>query len=223
MYFAPPDEPPTVGILSRHACRISDTRNASGSFGGPVMAAGGIRGIPAPSSTCNVPSAAQAYSLNATVVPRAGLGYLSLWPAGQNQPFVSTLNSPDGSIVANAAIVPAGAGGAISAFLTDATDLIVDINGYFGPPAAGRLSFYPVTPCRVSDTRNANGTFGGPVIEGGSPRSYPIPTSTCGAPSTAQAYSLNATVVPSAALRYLTLWPAASVQPFVSTLNPPGR
>jgi len=46
---------------------------------------------------------------------------------------VSTLNSPDGSIDANAAIVPAGTDGSINAFASDSTRLILDINGYFAP------------------------------------------------------------------------------------------
>jgi hypothetical protein len=29
--------------------------------------------------------------------------------------------------------VPAGTGGAVSVFVSDATDVIVDINGYFAP------------------------------------------------------------------------------------------
>ena len=31
--------------------------------------------------------------------------------------------------------------------------LLIDINGYFAPPAAGGLSLYALTPCRVLDTR----------------------------------------------------------------------
>jgi len=34
-------------------------------------------------------------------------------------------------VVANAAIVPAGAGGAISLYVNNATDALFDINGYF--------------------------------------------------------------------------------------------
>jgi hypothetical protein len=79
-----------------------------------------------------VPSAA-AYSLNVTVVPDATLSYLSAWPTGSAQPFVSTLNSLDGAVVANAAIVPAGTNGAISVFVTNNTHVILDINGYFAP------------------------------------------------------------------------------------------
>jgi hypothetical protein len=43
------------------------------------------------------------------------------------------LNSLDASVVANAAIVPAGAEGAISVFVTGRTDVVLDINGYFAP------------------------------------------------------------------------------------------
>jgi hypothetical protein len=35
--------------------------------------------------------------------------------------------------VANAAIVPAGANGAVSIFVTDPTHVILDIDGYFAP------------------------------------------------------------------------------------------
>jgi hypothetical protein len=67
------------------------------------------------------------------VVPDGVLSYLSTWPAGVPRPLVSTLNSFDGAVVANAAIVPAGTSGAISVYVTNPTHVIVDINGYFGP------------------------------------------------------------------------------------------
>ena len=47
------------------------------------------------------------------------------------QPFVSTLNSPLGLVVANSALVPAGTNGGIQVFVTNSTDLIIDTNGYF--------------------------------------------------------------------------------------------
>jgi hypothetical protein len=46
---------------------------------------------------------------------------------------VSTLNSPNGAIIANAAIVPAGADGSITLYSSNATHVIIDINGYFRP------------------------------------------------------------------------------------------
>ena len=196
-----------------------DTRNLSGPLGGPFIAGGTTRAIPVPSSACGIPANASAYSLNFTVVPRGALAYLSVWAAGQPQPVVSTLNSLDGSTIANAAIVPAGAAGAIDAYANDDTDLIVDINGYFAPPAINSLQFYPLPPCRVLDTRNPTATFGGPSITGGTSRSFPIPSSSCAVPATAAAYAFNVTVVPQGALAYLTAWPTGQPQPVVSTLN----
>jgi len=139
-------------------CRVADTRGPSGAFGGPSMAGGGSRSFVVPQSACDIPASAQAYSFNVTVVPKGPLSYLTLWPTGQSQPFVSTLNSFGGEVVANAAIVPAGTGGAVSVFVTDPTDVILDINGYFAAStASGAYSFYPAAPCRVADTRGATG------------------------------------------------------------------
>jgi hypothetical protein len=201
-------------------CRVADTRSPTGTFGGPSIAGNSSRDFPAPQSSCGIPSNATAYSLNFTVVPHGTLGYLTVWPTGLTQPVVSTLNSYDGRIKANAAIVPAGSGAAISAFVTDTTDLIIDINGYFvGDPT--QLAFYPLTPCRVLDTRNSAAPLGGPTMSTGQQRDFPVQSSTCNIPSTAQAYSLNMTVVPQHTLGYLTVWPTGGNRPIVSTLNSP--
>jgi len=50
---------------------------------------------------------AQAFVLNATVVPPGLLAFLTLWPQGTTQPLVSTLNAIDGAVSSNLAIVPA--------------------------------------------------------------------------------------------------------------------
>ena len=204
-------------------CRVADTRNPVGPFGGPTPAANSVRSFAIPQSGCGIPSTAQAYALNVTVVPEGPLSYLTLWPAGQAQPLVSTLNSFGGSVVANAAIVPAGAGGAVNVFVTNPTDVILDINGYFDTASGSNsYSFYPATPCRVADTRGQTGQFGGPSMFGGQTRDFPIPLSACGTPSTATGYSLNITVVPDPVvhyLGYLSTWPTGQAQPLVSTLN----
>lgn len=199
-------------------CRVSDTRSTAGNLGGPQLTAGQTRTIPV-QSACGIPATAQAYSLNVTAVPTGTLSYLSLFPTGQTQPLVSTLNSFNGATTANAAIVPAGTNGSINVFATDATDVVVDINGYFAPPATGGLKFYTLAPCRVSDSRLATGAFGGPTLTAAQTRTYALPTSTCNVPTGAQAYSLNATVLPQSTLGYLTLFPAGVAQPTVSTLN----
>jgi hypothetical protein len=241
-------------------CRLIDTRgiaagfNGIAPFSGPSIAAGGTLNIPVQSAseaTANttpapcgaIPSTAQAYSVNITVVPQAGgaVDYVSLWPAGSNQPFVSTLDDPEGLIVANAAVVPAGTpSGGISVFNAgpSTADVVIDMNGYFA--AATSLQFYPVAPCRLVDTRGAaagfNGMnpFAGPSILAMGTLTIPVQSPSeasadtlpapCGViPSTAQAYSFNLTVVPAdgGAVDYVSMWPAGSPKPFVSTLDDP--
>ncbi len=214
-----PPGPNALRFVPITPCRAVDTRNPAGPLGGPRLPAG-TRDFPLLSSACGIPSSAQAYSLNVTVVPQGMLGYLSIWPSGQSQPLVSTLNSLDGRIKANAAIVPVGAAGAVSVYVTNPTDVIIDVNGYFVPVTTpSSLSFYPITPCRVSDTRNPDGPLGGPMISGGTSRSIPVPSSTCGLPANASAYSLNFTVVPRGMLGYITTWPTGTAMPLASTLN----
>ena len=201
-------------------CRVADTRSPVGPFGGPTMAAATSRPFAIPRSPCGIPNTAQAYSLNVTVVPKGPLSYLTLWPTGQSQAGVSTLNSFGGDVVANAAIVPAGADGAVSVYVTNPTDVILDINGYFDTEAgSSSFSFYPATPCRVADTRGGEGTFGGPTMPGRTARDFPVPLSPCGIPAAAGGYSLNVTVVPPGYLGYLTTWPTGHAQPNASTLN----
>ena len=183
------------------------------------------RAFAIPSSTCNIPSTAQAYSLNLTVVPHGPLGYLEVFPCGQAQPATSTLNSIDGGVKAQAAIVQAGTGGAVCTFAANDTDLILDINGYFVTATApSTLAYYPVPPCRVVDTVFGTGSLGAPNLTANTVRSLPLLSGSCNIPSTAQAYSLNYTVAPvGATLGFLTTWPTGQTQPLVSTLNAPVR
>jgi hypothetical protein len=213
-YFVPAATPSSLAFYPVTPCRLVDTRLAAGPLGGPALVGGAARTFPLLSSRCNVPLTAQAYSLNYTSVPQGSLGFLTTWPAGQTQPFVSTLNAPTGVTTANAAIVSAGTAGAVTVFVTNNSDLVIDINGYFAPPAAGGLSLFNLAPCRVLDTRNPPGSqpFNGTI-------NVNVEATVCGAPATAQSYVLNATVVPPGSLGYLTLWPQGAVQPFVSTLN----
>jgi len=87
--------------------------------------------VPISGQACGVPADARAFSLNITVAPQGGLQYLTLWPSGRARPLASTLNAFEGQVVANAALVEAGIDGAVSVFVTNTTDVILDINGYF--------------------------------------------------------------------------------------------
>lgn len=206
-------------------CRVVDTRGTNGPFGGPSLQAGVPRSFAIPSSPCSgIPSNAAAYSLNVTAVPQGRLNYLTAWPAGLTQPLISTLNSHDGRAKANAAIVPAGDGEAISVYATNTTDLLLDIDGYFLPSSSSTLAFFPLEPCRVVDTRGPEGQLGGPILANQQVRDFPVLTSSCIPTGVApQAYSFNYTAIPQngAPLGYLTTWPTGKPQPVVSTLNAP--
>jgi hypothetical protein len=137
-------------------CRLIDTRGAGGGFNGmepfdgPSIPGGATATFPVQSpseATANtmpapcgaIPSIAQAYSFNLTVVPQAGgvVDYVTLWPAGATQPFVATINDGQGLIVNNAAIVPAGTpNGGVSLFNDGSAniDVVIDMNGYFAAP-----------------------------------------------------------------------------------------
>ena len=138
-YFADPSYVPPSGsgllFYPITPCRVADTRagqGTSGLFGPPSLLGGAnTRSLPILSSACAVAATAQAYAFNITAVPPGPLLYLTAWPFGLPQPTVSPLNSFDGSIVANAAIVPAGSGGNINLASHEPTDVILDINGYF--------------------------------------------------------------------------------------------
>jgi len=207
-YFVSATDPTGLTFYPLAPCRVADSRVA----GGP-LAAGSTRDFPVLASSCSIPSGAVAYSLNLTALPSGKLGYLTAWPSGQPRPGVSALNAPTGTPTANASILPAGAGGSISVYVTDTTDLIIDINGYFAPAASGGLSLNTFGPCRVLESRPPVGTgaFSGTI-------DVSFPASACAVPS-APAYLVNATVIPPGHFSYLTLWPSGTPQPGVSTLN----
>lgn len=193
--------------------RLVDTRNANGAFGGPELAAGGSRSFVLANADGSIPSTALAYSLNVTVVPSGRLRSLTVYPAGLTPPPVPLLSS-DGRIKAQATIVQAGTGGAITVAASDATHVIIDVSGYFvaGSNAAG-LTFYPVTPVRLYDTRGTGNT-----LISGQTRNFAI-QSAAGVPANAQAYSLNITAIPKPSMSDLVVWPTGLPKPGTSTLN----
>jgi uncharacterized repeat protein (TIGR03803 family) len=217
-YFAPVSGS-TLAFYPLTPCRIADTRktNFPQGLGAPYLPGHQERDFPILNATsCNIPGSAAAYSLNFSVVPHGGLGYLTVWPTGQTRPLVSTLNDVPGTIIANAAIVPAGSSGNVSVYPSSDTDLVIDINGYFALAGPDGLSLYPVAPCRVIDTRKIGS---GQPFSGTLTPPVDVANSACQPPAAAQAYVFNATVVPTGALGYLTLWPDGDPKPLVSTLN----
>ncbi|MBI4905532.1 MAG: BACON domain-containing protein [Acidobacteria bacterium] len=229
---AVPFTPTALRFVPLTPCRLVETRpqynfeGRTGAFGPPFLTAAETRTfVPQQSNVCSVPASARAYVANVTLIPRAGgVDFVTLWPSGDPRPGFWNVRSPDGQTVANSAIVRAGAGGAVSVYSSGSADLLVDISGYYTDSSSvNGLAFYPLTPCRVIDTRSlyrsSSPPFGPPSIAARETRKFRLPSSPyCQVPPAA-AYSVTLTVAPPAALAYITAWPDGKTQPNVSSIN----
>ena len=81
----------------------------------------------------------------------------------------------------------------------------------------GPYQFYSLTPCRVVDTRGANGTNGGPSL-GTARRDFAM-KGNCGVPTTAKAVSINIAVTGATNNSWLTVWPAGQAIPNTAAIN----
>jgi len=122
-----------AGFYTLTPCRLADTREAPGPFGGPALQASGTRSFVVVGS-CGIPPEADAIAVNVTVTQSTAPGNLIIYPLGVALPTTSTINYGAGQTRANNAIVQVGAGGSIAVTCgqsSGATDLIIDVVGYF--------------------------------------------------------------------------------------------
>ncbi|HEX9147611.1 MAG TPA: hypothetical protein VF958_00490 [Thermoanaerobaculia bacterium] len=127
------DVSPGVAFTAIQPCRVVDTRNPVGPYGGPALPTAGVRTFDVDSGPCpGIPQGVDAYSLSIGAILPATDGYLTAWANGTPRPAVSQVNYLAGEVIANAAIVPAGTSGSIDVFVSSGpTNVYVDINGYF--------------------------------------------------------------------------------------------
>ena len=116
-----------------YPCRAVDTRIG---LGGPEMEAEETRDFNIAQCPTIGTVDAGGWALNITVVPDGPLGFLTAWPGsgsglGWPRPNTSILNSWEGQVVANSAIVGSDNNGAIRVYVSNRTHLIVDVTGYF--------------------------------------------------------------------------------------------
>ena len=88
----------------------------------------------------------------------------------------------------------------------------------FGLEPNPGLGFHTLVPCRVIDTRNAEGPLAGPVLVAGTERTFTL-AGACGIPATARAVSVSVTVTQPTGTGNLRLYPAGAPTPPTSTLN----
>ena len=114
-------------------CRIADTRNPPGPYGSPALSNGVLRNFTV-WGVCGVPSSARSIAVNVTVAEASTNGFLTLFPAGQAEPFVSTINYIAGRTRANNAIVKLSSDGRVTVgchMSTGTVHFILDVIGYF--------------------------------------------------------------------------------------------
>jgi len=150
LYFSATQvSPDALSFVAITPCRLLDTRgtttgfSSQSPFNAPLAAAGTLT-IPVQGDSLNapcgtIPTNAQAYSVNITLIPVASgqVNFLTVWPAGAAQPVIATMNDKMGLILANAAIVSAGTTyGGISFYNSgpSATNVVIDMNGFFAAP-----------------------------------------------------------------------------------------
>jgi uncharacterized protein (DUF1501 family) len=153
--------------------------------------------------------------LNLTAVQPSVAGFVTTWPTGEAQPYISNVNFEPGRVIPNLVMCKVGAGGKVSVFASDGdVDLIADVVGYFGASGARHS---PTAPGRVLDTRSGIGAPLAPVGPNGEITVGMIGQS--GVPATARAVVLNVTATNATSDTYISSYPAGASRPNASSLN----
>jgi LPXTG-site transpeptidase (sortase) family protein len=201
--------PAAAGTTAFHPVgpgRLLDTRQ------GKPLAAGTTATIGAAGSA-GMPAGIAAVVVNVTATNTSGAGYLTAYPSGGSRPTTSVLNAErTGQTIANLATVPVGADGKVTIFASVATDVVVDVFGYYAPAGsatAGR--FVPVGPQRAFDSRT-----GGMAVAPGATAHVAFAGIL---PADASAVVANLTVTEATAAGYWTAWPTGAPRPATSNLN----
>ena len=203
--------------------RILDTREAIGVPGTRPIAAdtmvdllvAGRGGVPVSGVTAVV--------LNVTAADALAPGFVTVWPSGTTRPDASSLNvTAGGQNIANLVVVPLGAGGHVSLYTQSGTQLVADVEGWFGDdsqPVAAAGLYEPVDPARVLDPRIGLGVASTGAVEPGGAIALRLP-GTGGIPSTGvAAVVMNVTAAAATGPGYVTVWPSDRAQPTASNLN----
>ncbi|HNG34290.1 MAG TPA: putative Ig domain-containing protein, partial [Blastocatellia bacterium] len=220
--------------------RLLETRAGFGgcTTPGAIINAGGTFTLPARTTCAGIPADAQAVTGNITVVPTGG-GFLTLFPSSAQQPTVANSNFGPGEVTNNVFTVGLGAAdGAFKIFASGTTHVIVDVTGYYAPPAAGGLYFHPLaTPVRLLETRaGLNGCIapGAQLIGTGDPNAdpnldfavqgrSPVAAPCNSIPASAQVLVGNATSVVPSNGGFLTIYPSGGTRPLIASSNYAGN
>ena len=190
------------------SCRLVDTRDPNTVWMAPNSLRVDVK------SHCGVPSSATAAAFTVTVTQTTAAGYLTALPAGAPLTAVSILNFEANQTLANGAIVQLSSTGAIDMYASVATNIIVDVSGYFRPSPNGRAAagrFVAIEPARLLDSRST-----GVPVGARSSITVALPSSI---PKDTIALALTVTITDPEGPGYLTAYSAGSPIPLASNLN----
>ena len=226
--------------------RICDTRpdNFSGLTGGDAqcngtndsgsrLSGGSVLNVQVEGNGGVPSTGVSAVVLNVTAVNPSAAGYVTVYPGGTSPPTASNLNYQPGETVPNRVIVPLSSTGGISVTANQATDLAIDVSGWYTTTGAttGTLFTPEPTPIRICDTRsgdpsrlsggaaqcNGSGNTGDTLTASGT---LPVTvTDLANVPSDATAVVLNVTATGATRQTHLTVFPSGT-PPIDSDLNP---
>jgi hypothetical protein len=168
--------------------------------------------------TAKVPADAKAVFLNLTAVNSAGPGFVTVYPCGTTPPLASNVNTSGGQTQANLVAAKVSTSGTVCLFVSRATDLVVDLQGY----EPGTSNYMPLVPERVLETRSSEGQVGfsgGTPIGGQTVEVKVTGTGTSKIPATAASVLLNVTAVGATGPGFVTVFPCGSPRPLASNLN----
>ena len=203
--IAPPTASITFAPGGFHAVtprRLVDTRDGTGGLRMP----GDCTLVVPVRRLAGLPDQATAVSLNLTAVDSTQEGFFTAYPCASGRPFASNLNSRNGPPVANLAVVALDATGDVCIYGQRATDLVIDLLGWYGPGGGGLRA---LTPTRVEDTRPDRAVRGGNVLE----------VDLSGLASARTPVALNVTATEATGAGYITVYPCDGPRPLASNLN----
>jgi hypothetical protein len=171
------------------------------------------------STRAGIPANAKAVTGNVTVVNETGSWAVYVGPDPVASPSTSTVNFKAGQIQANSLTVALSSTGTLSAtyiaIAGNTTNLVFDVTGYYTADATG-LTYVPMTPARLLDSRYSNGLAG--KLPANSPRTFTI-ANRDGVSSAAVGITGNVTVVNETGGWAVFVGPVAAAKPTTSTLN----
>jgi len=124
---------PGTGLYTLTQCRVADTRDPSGPYGGPALSANSDRTFIF-AGRCGIPSTADAVILNVTVTAATAAGDLRIYPAGSSLATASAINYAAGKTRANNGNYSLSSTGGIAVHCDQASgtvQVILDVSGYF--------------------------------------------------------------------------------------------